>query len=329
MMISEQVQQRSDLIGTQVITRESGKKLGVVSQLWVDIDQREVVALGLRENLFSGTPRLMLLGSVVQVGDVILVEDEDAIEDINVLNYSTLISNEVITETGELLGKVRGFKFDTSNGRISDLIIASLGIPLIPTQLISTYELPVTEIVSSGPERLIVFEGAEERLNQLSVGLLERLGISGPPWEREEEEDYLPTTSTSNQLGSGVRNYPPGRRTTRYDQYESSNEWDNEGWAEDESQPLPERSRNSRPPQREVYRREEPTFEPEYEEPYEDEELVDDWAEPTVVETDQTTTSPGYDDLQRDAWDDDNYEAPEINIPKKVKEPEYDRDPDY
>jgi len=42
-------------------------------------------------------------------------------------------------------------------------------------QVLSTYELPIEEIVSSGPNRLIVFEGAEERVTQLTVGLLERL----------------------------------------------------------------------------------------------------------------------------------------------------------
>ncbi len=333
MTIPGQVQQRSDLIGTQVITRESGKKLGVVSQLWVDIDQREVVALGLRENLFSGTPRLMLLSSVVQVGDVVLVEDEDAIEDLDVLNYSTLISNEVITETGELLGKVRGFKFDPNSGQISDIVIASLGLPLIPAQIISTYELSVEEIVSSGPERLIVFEGAEERLNQLTVGLLERLGVSGPPWEREEEEDYLPTTSSSNQLGAGARpSYASGRRTTQPQYYEEPNNWEDEGW-EEEPQPLPEQRRGSRPPQRQERVEYRP---PAYTEPaYEDipayrEKPEDTWPESVPLEQeDKPAYSQSQQDEYQDAWADDDYEAPEINIPKKVKEPEYDRDLDY
>jgi len=51
-----------------------------------------------------------------------------------------------------------------------------LCIPQIPEQVLSTYELPIEEIVSSGPNRLIVFEGAEERVTQLTVGL-------GAPWD--------------------------------------------------------------------------------------------------------------------------------------------------
>lgn len=251
---SERVLQRSSLIGTQVITRNTDKKLGVITQLWVDIDQREVVALSLRDNLNTSNPQCIRLSNVHQARDVILVSDEDAIEDVDILNYSSLVGNEVITETGELLGKVRGFKFDIINGQLSSLIIAALEIPLVPARLISTYELPVEEVVSSSLERLIVFEGAEERLNQLTVGILERLGIIGPPWEREEEE-YLPTTSTSNQ--------------------------DDEGW-EEEPEPVPARW----PRQQRAMRYYEPEPEPaEYyneEEAYEDDyEAWDDkWSDP-------------------------------------------------
>jgi sporulation protein YlmC with PRC-barrel domain len=129
----------------------------------------------------------MYLSSISKIGDVILVENEDAIEDINVEIYSNLVNCEVITETGQPLGRVRGFTFNAQTGEIYSLIIASLGLPQIPDQVISTYELPIEEIVSSGPNRLIVFEGAEERINRLSVGLLERLGIGKAPWEREDE----------------------------------------------------------------------------------------------------------------------------------------------
>ncbi len=176
-----------------------------MSQLWVDIDQREVVALSLRPNLLYGTPQPMFLSSIRQIGDVILVDDENAIEDIDVESYNNLINCEVITETGVLIGKVRGFKFDVDDGRLTALNIASLGLPLIPDQVVSTYELSVDEIVSSGPDRLIVFEGAEERLVQLTVGVLERIGIGRAPWERDDEEDYITPVRADNQLPTGIR----------------------------------------------------------------------------------------------------------------------------
>lgn len=213
MTSSEQLWQRSELLGTQVITRDTGRRLGIVSEILVDVGRGDVVALGLRDNivtrLFPGVARYLYLTSVRQIGDVILVDSDEALEDIDPTPYSLMVNSEVITESGEALGRVRGFKFNVETGELVTLVIGSFGLPLIPEQVISTYELPVTEIVSSGPDRIIVLEGSEEKLLQISVGVLERLGISAPPWERD---DYsLPVVPATNQLPSGmpVRNTAP------------------------------------------------------------------------------------------------------------------------
>lgn len=212
-MSFEQSRLRSDMIGTQVITRSTGRRLGVVSQLWVDVDRCEVVALGLRDSILSqvvsGPEQIMMLSSMRQIGDVILVDDDTVIEDdISVATYSNLVKSEVITESGEGLGRVRGFKFDVVSGKIESIVIAAMGLPQIPDQVISSYELPVEEIVSTGPDRIIVFEGSEEKLKQISVGLLERLGLGSAPWEREDD-GYIMPTSASNQLPSGMKQPTP------------------------------------------------------------------------------------------------------------------------
>ncbi|PSB38472.1 photosystem reaction center subunit H [filamentous cyanobacterium Phorm 46] len=336
-MTSEQICQRSDILGTQVITRDRGKRLGVVSQLWVDIDRREVVAIGLRDNIFAvaGMPRFMFLNNVSEIGDVLLVEDESAIEDdVDVDVYSILINSEVITETGEPLGRVRGFRFDPEDGKLVSIIIASLGIPQIPDQVLSTYELGIEEIVSSGPNRLIVFEGSEERMRQLTVGLLERVGLGQAPWERDEEEQgyYPKPVATGNQLGPGVRipapemrskvaapvveevdwdedsqwNRPPVRQQMRaavpepindYDEYEEDN------WGGDEDD-YEEEEYEQKQYSSESYRPKEPVVEYEYE-----------------------------DDVEADAWADDEapkpYKAPRVNIPEKTKTPEYEEEAGY
>ncbi len=189
-MTPEQIIRRADILNTQILTRNNGKRLGVVTQLWVDIDQREVVALSLRSNPLAvgSVPRYMYLSSIRQVGDVILVDNEDVIEDIDVDAKSRLINSEVITETGELLGQVRDFQFNRETCKVDSLQIAALGRPQIPAQILSTYSLSIYELVSSGPDRLIVFAGAQERLEQLSVGLLERLGLGEPSWKRNKKE---------------------------------------------------------------------------------------------------------------------------------------------
>ncbi|MGB3240981.1 MAG: PRC-barrel domain-containing protein, partial [Geitlerinemataceae cyanobacterium] len=239
-MTTEHIRQRSEILGTQVITRDTGKRLGVVSQLWVDIDRRQVVAIGVRESILAMTalPRYMRLSEISQIGDVLLVEDDRVLEDeLDVEGYSNLIQSEVITETGDLLGRVRGFKFDTDDGTLTSLIIASIGIPQIPEQILSTYELPIDEIVSSGPNRLIVFENAQERLSQISVGVLERLGLGAAPWEREDEEEYYsPVARPENQLASGVQTAPmPERRQAPPVVAEA---WSEDDWRDSEPEPV-------------------------------------------------------------------------------------------
>ncbi|NJN61784.1 MAG: photosystem reaction center subunit H [Coleofasciculaceae cyanobacterium RL_1_1] len=307
-MTSEYIRQRSDLLGTQVITRDSGRRLGVVSQVWVDVDRREVVALGMRSNLLavSGIPKFMPLENIRQIGDVILVEDDTAIEDDWEIDaYSTLTGSEVITETGELLGKVRGFKFDARDGSLVSVIIASIGLPQIPEQILSTYELPIEEVVSSGPERLIVFEGAEERLTQLSVGVMERLGLGAAPWDRENEEEfYPPSARPENQLGSGLPVRDERRRPV---QSPIESRWEEDEYDRPAPEPEPVYVEYDRP----VNQAQQATYnEPTYEAPYREE-------------------AP-YESLEDDAWsdqEDTRYRAPKVNIPQKEREPEYQ--PEY
>jgi sporulation protein YlmC with PRC-barrel domain len=339
-MISDKIWQRSDFLGTQVITRDTGKRLGVVNQVWVDVDRREVVALSLRENLLAGIvggePRYMLLSSIRQIGDVILVENDDAIEDINVDGYSKLIQSEVITETGEPLGKVRGFLFNVEDGRVSSLIIASIGLPQIPDQIISTYELPIEEVVSSGPDRLIVFEGSEERLNQLTTGLLERVGIGKAPWESDDEDDYyrMPNTPASNQLGRGTPTTPPP--PARNDRPAiADTTWDEDNW--EEAAPPPARRQKYIEP---VYDDEEDNWSEAstskrdriQNEPYDydndSDDEYDDYEEEyeEVYEQPKQQPKQRYMDADDDVWADDpkSYKSPKGNIPDKVKEPEYE-----
>ena len=214
---------------------------------------------------------------------------------------------------------MRDFQFNLEDGKVSSLIIASIGIPQIPEQVISTYELPIDEVVSSGPNRLIVFENAEERLTQLTVGLLERLGIGRPPWEREEEDIYYtPTARPENQLGSGIPVRTPVKPPLETKIPVREENWEDE-W---EQTPAPS------PPQRQAMR---------YEEYPENNLEEDNWS--TVEDRlprERSRQTPkqeydykyDYDDVETDVWDDDvksePYNPPRVNIPEKKKEPEYE-----
>jgi len=206
---SDRLWLRSELMGTQVITTDTGRRLGVVGEVIVDIDRREVVALGLRDNpltrFLPGLPKWMPLESIKQVGDVILVDSLDSLNDnFTPERYSNVINCQVITESGELLGRVLGFSFDIETGELISLVMGAIGVPLLGEGVLSTWEIPVDEIVSSGTDRIIVYEGAEEKLNQLSSGFLEKLGVGGSSWDNREYSKYSSNlVPVENQLLSG------------------------------------------------------------------------------------------------------------------------------
>ena len=206
---SERLWLRSELMGTQVITTDTGRRLGVVGEVVVDIDRREVVALGLRDNpltrFLPGLPKWMPLESIKQVGDVILVDSLDSLsESFSPERYGKVINCQVITESGQLLGRVLGFSFDIETGDLISLVMGAVGVPLLGEGVLSTWEIPVEEIVSSGTDRIIVYEGAEEKLNQLSSGLLEKLGVGGSSWDEREANGYSANlVPVENQLLSG------------------------------------------------------------------------------------------------------------------------------
>ena len=231
---SERLWLRSELMGTQVITTDTGRRLGVVGEVVVDIDRREVVALGLRDNpltrFLPGLPKWMPLESIKQVGDVILVDSLDSLsESFSPERYGKVINCQVITESGQLLGRVLGFSFDIETGDLISLVMGAVGVPLLGEGVLSTWEIPVEEIVSSGTDRIIVYEGAEEKLNQLSSGLLEKLGVGGSSWNESEANGYSANlVPVENQLLSGSESEQNNSLVEEYEEVVEQEYYDDE-----------------------------------------------------------------------------------------------------
>jgi len=231
---SERLWLRSELMGTQVITTDTGRRLGVVGEVVVDLDRREVVALGLRDNpltrFLPGLPKWMPLESIKQVGDVILVDSLDSLsESFSPERYGKVINCQVITESGQLLGRVLGFSFDIETGDLISLVMGAVGVPLLGEGVLSTWEIPVEEIVSSGTDRIIVYEGAEEKLNQLSSGLLEKLGVGGSSWDEREANGYSANlVPVENQLLSGSESEQQNNLVEEYEEVVDQDNYEDE-----------------------------------------------------------------------------------------------------
>jgi len=231
---SERLWLRSELMGPQVITTDTGRRLGVVGEDVVDIDRREVVALGLRDNpltrFLPGLPKWMPLESIKQVGDVILVDSLDSLsEGFSPERYGKVINCQVITESGQLLGRVLGFSFDIETGDLISLVMGAVGVPLLGEGVLSTWEIPVEEIVSSGTDRIIVYEGAEEKLNQLSSGLLEKLGVGGSSWDEREANGYSANlVPVENQLLSGSESEQQNNLVEEYEEVVEQDDYEDD-----------------------------------------------------------------------------------------------------
>lgn len=171
---------RSQVISKEVITRTSGRRLGYVQQMFVDPGSLSVVSLYLRRAANSigaknGEDHIML-SSLRQISDVILVHNEDALLDPiadDSVGFFPLVGSEVFTQDGQQLGRVRDFVFDPDTGGIGSIKYDKLGIPSIPQQLLDCYNVGVTDIVAVGPTRIIVRAGTAQRAIKENDGILD------------------------------------------------------------------------------------------------------------------------------------------------------------
>lgn len=175
---------RSQLMDKEVITRTSANRLGYVTQLFVDPGSLSVTSVYLRRAASSlsslgenaADQDHMLLDSLQQISDVVLVHDENALEAFPLddsMGYCRLVGAEVVTETGISLGKVRDFLFSPDTGAISTIKYDKLGVPSLPQALLSCYSISWEDVKALGPTRLVVYSGTELRAIKENDGIVD------------------------------------------------------------------------------------------------------------------------------------------------------------
>jgi sporulation protein YlmC with PRC-barrel domain len=169
---------RALLMDKEVITRTTGRRLGYIQELYVDPSRLEVVSLYLRPSsnpIAAIAEDHVMLSSLRQVGDVVLVHDESALLDPpadETYGFYRVVGCEVETEDGTVLGRVRDYVFNPDTGAVSSIKYDALGIPSIPQSLLSCSSLSWQDVVAVGPSKVIVRRGAEFRAVKENDGWL-------------------------------------------------------------------------------------------------------------------------------------------------------------
>ncbi|RWR80518.1 PRC-barrel-like protein [Cinnamomum micranthum f. kanehirae] len=187
------VLRRSAMLAKQVISMESALSLGFVSQLWVDTRSWVVVLVEVRPSLLSGEMERFLLEDICQVGDVVLVQDESVIEnEVKMIGLDTLVGYNVVTPSRQNVGKVRGYTFNINSGAVELLELDSFGISIIPASLVSTYGLPVDDVLGVTSDTVVVHEDAASHVQRLSKGF----------WDTRNVESYGDELRRYSNLGN-------------------------------------------------------------------------------------------------------------------------------
>ncbi|KAI3677793.1 hypothetical protein L6452_37063 [Arctium lappa] len=217
----KQVMKRSNVIAKQVISIQSALSLGFISQLWVDTNTWIVVIVEVRPNLLSGELERFFLEDTRQIGDVVLIEDETVMDnEFKMVGLETLVGYSVVTPGRRDIGKVRGYTFNINSGAIESLELDSFGISIIPSSLVSTYELLVEDVLEVVSDTVVVHEAAASRIQRLTKGFWDgqRVGYSIDNYsDLEGESGYR-----KGRRRSGASSQKPRKRPVD----DTEEEWD-------------------------------------------------------------------------------------------------------
>ncbi|XP_043815421.1 uncharacterized protein LOC110621873 isoform X2 [Manihot esculenta] len=220
-----QVIRRFNMLAKQVISIQSARSLGFVSQIWVDTTSWVVLTVEVRPNLLSGEPERFLLEDVRQVGDVVLVEDENVLEvELKMIGLETLVGYRVVTAGRRYIGKVRGFSFDVNSGTVELLELDSFGISIIPSSLVSTYALPIEDVLEVLSDTVIVHEAAASRIQRLTKGFWDAQNVSNSIDEMEEYSDN--EISVGSGHGRSTRRSPRSQKKFRSKIRDAEDDWE-------------------------------------------------------------------------------------------------------
>ncbi len=181
MVASSDVRKDRELIGMPVYSVEEGRELGAINALLVRRSDSVVAAVGIGvEGAHHGSALPFRKLRTVGI-DVVLVDSEETLrqtltaEEVRELDIS-LGGRPVITASGEKIGSLMGFVFDTTSGQIEAYRVkpeTGLGARLAATLLDRGFEVPVSLVQSVGTSAVIVSDLAAPKSGDTDASSLE------------------------------------------------------------------------------------------------------------------------------------------------------------
>jgi uncharacterized protein YrrD len=173
------------LIGKPVLSLGEGLRIGEVKDVVLGRDNDSVVGLLVDEGGLFGSAQVIPIEEIEAFGrDAVVVTDRDSVraagevpEIKEILDRRTsLIGTKVYTETGDHQGSINDIYFEESTGRVTALEITGGALADAAT---GVRNLPVEDVVRTGPEILYVHPEAAHALEQQRGGLTGALADAG------------------------------------------------------------------------------------------------------------------------------------------------------
>jgi uncharacterized protein YrrD len=198
-----------DIIGKKVLSRLDGQRLDSVRDIIISKDHTRIVALILDEGGLFSPATAVAIENVVSFGkDAVVITDSKTVTRVDhfpavkeILDErETLIGKHVFTESGQQMGKVEDVYFEETTGAITALEVAG---KIMPTERSASVQLPVGDVVSIGPDAVIINLAAIPKLEAQVVGGGEKADASDAvPQDAPPAQGYEPAESL--QVGSSV-----------------------------------------------------------------------------------------------------------------------------
>jgi uncharacterized protein YrrD len=183
-----------DFIGKMVMSVNDGRRVGMVKDLFVDLEMRSVVGIYLgQEGLFSRTSRCVEQADVVLYGvDAVLIRESGAVVDTDETCSTVWMRRDQIN--GQLLTTPGGTKIATVDDIILDDEMKIIGFRLSRVFV----DGPITTRRTVAREALI--GPAEENVIHVDLGVAEKVIVGGAeeaPGEEAPPEKEAPVQETT------------------------------------------------------------------------------------------------------------------------------------